>query len=303
MMCFDEWNDSVRSNCGHYYSTPAGRNRKAIGDFRLRHRHGIDIAEMDCRIDRIDRLRAGILSDDSEYLFLLMQKSGESRVIHNGNSELLTPGDCLLMDSTRTAEIRFEGRSASFTSVHLPRALCLEGRAAAPAIGRRLSSNHPLIASLVNLLAEHGQQDEAGSADYLFDFIAMAFRNEGPAQGFRDRAGRFRHACETIERHLTDPEFSIEALATLVNMSRRQLQRDFGDHGTTFTQVLAERRARLTASHLQRAAQLSRRPAIADLAYRAGFSDLSHFNRVFRHHYGMTPGDYYATRLPATAQH
>lgn len=303
MMCFDELSHCVLPNCGRYDCMPAGRSLRDVGDFRLRQRYGIDIAEMDCRIDRIDRLRSGIRSDENEYLFLLMQKSGETRVLHNGTSELLTAGDCLLMDLTRPAEIRFEGRNAGFTSVHLPRALCLEGRAAAPAIGRRIAARHPLLAGLGNLLADADQADQDEAADYLFDFVGLLFRGEGPAAGFRDRAGRFRHACETIERHLTDPEFSIERLSVLVNMSRRQLQRDFGDHGTSFTQVLAQRRARLTASHLRRAAQTNRRPAISDLAFRAGFGDLSHFNRVFRQHYGMAPGEYYAACLPAPREH
>lgn len=292
MMCFDELSHCVLSHCGRYDCTPAARDRRAVGDFRLRRRHGIDIAELDCRIDRIERQRAGIRSDDSEYLFLLMQKTGESRVLHNGTSELLTAGDCLLMDSTRPAQIGFDGNEARFTSVHLPRALCLEGRAVAPLTGRRIPARHPLLAGLAALLAEPAGAEDA--ADYLFDFVALLFRGEGPAPGFRDRAGRFRHACETIERRLTDPEFSVERLALLVNQSRRQLQRDFADHGTSFTQVLAQRRARLTAGHLRRAAQGGSRPVISELAFRAGFGDLSHFNRVFRQHYGMAPGDYYA---------
>jgi AraC-like DNA-binding protein len=30
---------------------------------------------------------------------------------------------------------------------------------------------------------------------------------------------------------------------------------------------------------------------IADIAYEAGFSDLSHFNRSFRRHFGLTPSE------------
>lgn len=304
MMCFEEWSNCVLSNCGHYYTRPADKRHREIGNFRIRRNHGVDIAEMECRIDRIDRLRAGIRSDDSEYLFLLLQRDGESRVTHNGRQEILTPGDCLLMDSTRTAELSFEGRASAFTSVHLPRSLCLEGRGSVPATGRRIPRSHPLVASLLLLLAEEEKNDGQGTADYLFDFVSMLFRPDaGPARTFRDRHGRFRFACEMIECHLTEPDFSIERLVSLVNMSRRQLQRDFGENGTTFTHFLAERRVRLAADHLRRAAQMKRRPAIADLAFRAGFSDLSHFNRLFRHHYDMTPGDYYAARLSAAAHH
>ncbi|MBU3028740.1 helix-turn-helix domain-containing protein [Paracoccus marinaquae] len=304
MMCFDEWSNCVLANCGHYYSRPVRTGRGGIGDFRLRNRHGVDIAEMNCQIDRIERLRAGIRRDDSEYLFLLLQKTGEMGVIHNGREEVLRPGDGLLMDSTRTAELRFEGRDASFSSVHLPRELCLEGRADAPAIGRRVSPGHPLHSSLMTLLAENGADETP--ADYLFDFIGLMFRAERSptsAAGFRDRHGRFRFICETVERHLPDPDFSVEQLAVMVRMSRRQLQRDFCDNGTTFTRFLFERRLKLVASHLRRAAQLDQQPSISDLAYRAGFNDLSHFNRGFRQRYDMSPGGYHADHARRRANH
>ncbi|MEZ5869324.1 MAG: helix-turn-helix domain-containing protein [Defluviimonas denitrificans] len=304
MMCFEEWNNCILSNCGHYYSTPLKHARKNVGYFQLRRRHGVDIAEMQCEIDQIERQRVGIRRDDHEYLFLLMPKSGEMNVVHNGRQEVLTPGDSLLMDSTRTAELNFNGRAASFLSVHLPRSLCLEGGTRDPATGRRIARAHPLRASLSALIDGEGP-DEA-HADYLFDFIAMMFRAEdrsGDVTGFRDRHGRFRYICDTIERHVADSDFTVERLAGLVHMSRRQLQRDFRDNGTTFTRVLCERRMKLVVSHLRRAAGLKLRPAISDLAYRAGFSDLSHFNRSFRQLYDVSPGGYYEECLRSLQGH
>ncbi|TPE53266.1 helix-turn-helix domain-containing protein [Amaricoccus solimangrovi] len=298
MMCFEEWRNCILSNCGHYYSSPLRGGHGGMGDFQLRRRFGIDIAEIECRIDRIDRQREGIRRDDNEYLFLLVQKSGETILVHDGHEEALTAGDCVLMDSTRPAELRYEGRAASFTSVHLPRGLCLEGRTAAPVAGRRVGKSHPLRPSLLALLSPSDSDESVEiSGDYLFDFVALMFRSEAPvgdATRFRDRHGRFHYIRGMVERHLRDPEFSIEQLASLVHMSRRQVQRDFSDNGTSFTRFLSDRRAKLTASHLRRAAQMNERPAIAELAFRVGFSELSHFNRVFRASYGMSPSDYHA---------
>lgn len=304
MMCFEDWSGSILSNCGHYHSKPVRNVRNGVGDFKIRRRHEVDIAEMTCesgRIDRIDRHRADIRRDDREYLFLLLWQSGGVGIVHNGREETLMPGDCLLMDSTRPAELLFQGCHASFASVHLPRALYMEGRAHPPATGRRVERSHPLCASLVNLLSDDGSED--AHADYLFDFVALMFRMEEPggqAGRFRDRLGRFRFICDTIDRHLMDADFSIEQLASLVHMSRRQLQRDFSDHGTTFTRFLSDRRMKLVASHLRRAAHMRKRPAISELAYRSGFSDLSHFNRGFRKSFGMSPGNYHAECLAET---
>ena len=289
MMCFEEWRACVLSNCGQYQSVPLGKGRGGIGDFRLRRRHGIAIAEMECRIDRIDRTREGIRRDDSEYLFLLIQRSGETLVLHNEREELMHPGDCLLMDSTRPAELRYQGRPATFTSVHLPRALCLEGRDM-PAIGRRIGATHPLRASLLNLLSD-AEGEEAVTPECVYDFVGLMFRAEGRAPAFHDRHARFQRIRDLVERHLAEPDFSIDDLAARAHLSRRQLQRDFADHGTSFTRVLAERRLRLAAEHLRRAgAPLG----IAELAFRVGFGDLSHFNRLFRARHGLSPRAYQA---------
>ncbi|MBP7002189.1 hypothetical protein [Amaricoccus sp.] len=156
MMGFEEWRSCVLSHCGNYVSFPCrdarGAPREGASDFRLRHKFGIDIAEMTCRIDRIERSRAGIRRDDSEYFFLIVQEAGTTKVSHEGEDTVLHPGDCLILDSTRPAELRYDG-AAAFTSVHLPRGLCLEGRVAGPATARRIAAAHPLQASLRNLLS------------------------------------------------------------------------------------------------------------------------------------------------------
>ena len=296
MMGFEEWRNCILSHCGSYRSMPAGRGDAGTGSFHLHRRHGIDIAEMACRIDRIERQPADIRRDSHEYLFLLIQKSGRTKVTHNGQEVGLDPGDCLIMDSTLPAELRYDGQASAFTSVHLPRGLCLERRATPPEPGRRITRAHPLYPGLMNLLGEGAAEGE-GVADYLFDFVALMFRPEAPAAhagGFRDRLGRYRFIRDMLERHLCDSDLTLDRLAAMVHMSRRQLQRDFSDNGTTFSRLLAERRVRLAASHLRHDAQLGGRLAIADLAFRVGFSDLSHFNRSFREHYGLSPSGYRA---------
>lgn len=304
MMDFEEWRSCVLSHCGNYVSFPRRDVRGAASDFRLRRKFGIDMAEMSCRIDRIERSRAGIRRDDSEYFFLLVQHLGTTQVSHEGRDAILHPGDCLILDSTRPAELRYDG-AAAFTSVHLPRAICVEGRASGPATGRRVAAAHPLQASLLNLLSDGADADEMPDG-YLLDFVALMFRADPAARGnasFRDRFGRFAYICRTVEAHLAEPELSIDRLAGLVAMSRRQLQRDFADNGTSFTQFLAERRVRLSANHLRRAALMAVRPAISEIAWRCGFRDLSTFNRTFRSHFGTSPRDYHAGFAAGAVEH
>jgi AraC-like DNA-binding protein len=301
MMCFEELRSSILAHCGHYVSFPLAGKRCEAGDFRIRRKFGIDIAEIDCRIDRIDRGRDGIRRDDAEFLFLVVQRAGRTVVTHQGRQETLHPGDSLIVDSTKPAELLYRGRASSFISVHLPRGLCLEGRARGPATARRVAATHPLQASLGSLLAAAPADDVPD--DYIFDFVALMFRPDPASRetpGFRDRFARYAWISATLDRHVADPELTVDRLAALVHMSRRQLQRDLADNGTSFTRLLAERRVKLTTDQLRRAAHRGERPAIAEIAYRVGFNDLSHFNRVFRSHTDQSPRDYYATHAAAS---
>ena len=48
---------------------------------------------------------------------------------------------------------------------------------------------------------------------------------------------------------------------------------------------------------LQRAARAQRRH-IGEIAFAWGFNDLSHFGRVFREHFGMSPRDWRHSKMP-----
>jgi AraC-like DNA-binding protein len=70
-------------------------------------------------------------------------------------------------------------------------------------------------------------------------------------------------------------------------MSTRTLHRSLAAHGETFGETLI-------AARVQAALRMLRSPlfegsTVAEIGYRAGFLDASHFARVLRRHVGMTP--------------
>ncbi|MFY2823819.1 helix-turn-helix domain-containing protein [Ruegeria sp. MALMAid1280] len=293
MMCFDEWTHHLKSNCGHYDSRPSDRPAATIGRFRMHDRDGLDVAEIDCAIDRIERTRTGIRRDEAEHIFLLYQRSGTTGVIHNGQEQVLAVGESILLDSTLPATLEFGGEKAGFLSAHLPRAICLRDAARLPTVGRKIDAGHPLSGSFQSLLMPSGGATLTQNLpDFLFDLVALAFaapETATDATRIRDRHHRFGFVRSIIDRNLTNPALTLDWLASEVHMSRRQVQREFQENGTSFTLFLQTRRLKHVAAHLRLAARLQRRPSISGLAYGAGFGDLSHFNHAFRSRYGMSP--------------
>jgi transcriptional regulator GlxA family with amidase domain len=93
---------------------------------------------------------------------------------------------------------------------------------------------------------------------------------------------------ENIERHISNPKYDTESVAHDMCMSRMQLNRKihaltgFSTHG-----LLREFR-------LQRAGEMLKGQAgnVAEVAWAVGFNNLSHFARVFRERFGVTPSEY-----------
>jgi AraC-like DNA-binding protein len=70
-------------------------------------------------------------------------------------------------------------------------------------------------------------------------------------------------------------------------LSRRYIQRLLEETGKSFTDHLVERRLDRCYAMLTDHRYLHMR--IIDIAFATGFSDVSHFNRMFRRRFGDTP--------------
>ncbi|OAN75132.1 hypothetical protein A8B82_17215 [Sulfitobacter sp. EhC04] len=296
MLVYDEWRTRLRECCGHYYSEPT-KDCAASERFDVNEVHGLHMASINCTINRLSRTQQGIRRDDAEHFFLLHQVCGETGVRHCNKETVLRPGEFLLLDSTRPAELFFENQTSEFESVHIPRNLFLSDRKHAPATGTKVTSRHPLHASLENLTSIEVNKDELDhfKSEDFFDFVAMAFGPElehVSMNHLRNRGGRMRYMSQVIDQNLSNPDFSIDYLARCVGRSRRQLQRDFSSSGTSFTEFLLERRLQHFIAASQISGRRGRQMSIAELAHSSGFSDQSHFNRIFKKRYDLSPTAY-----------
>jgi AraC family transcriptional regulator, regulatory protein of adaptative response / methylphosphotriester-DNA alkyltransferase methyltransferase len=100
------------------------------------------------------------------------------------------------------------------------------------------------------------------------------------------RRALFDEAVAAIERDYADQSLSLDSIARSIATSRRQLQRVFADHRTSFRREL--QRARMT-----RAAEMLRDPAlpVSTVARAVGYRQPAQFSKAFRRHHGRPPSD------------
>lgn len=124
-------------------------------------------------------------------------------------------------------------------------------------------------------------------ADNVLDLIATALLAD-IGQGPPSTGMTLVHAKTWIEAHLGDP-LSAERIAGACRSSARHLNRLFDREGTSLMRYVWEHR--LARCHRDLTDPVMRRRPVGEIAFAAGFNDLSHFSRAYRAHYGCTPRD------------
>ncbi|GAB3559788.1 hybrid sensor histidine kinase/response regulator transcription factor [Spirosoma fluminis] len=101
-------------------------------------------------------------------------------------------------------------------------------------------------------------------------------------QAFIDRLTRIVH------QHLSEPDFSVEALADAINLSRSQLHRKVKALlDTSPTGFIRDIRLAKAAELLTEGNQ-----SVTQVAYAVGFDNLSYFAKTFQERYGVSPSQY-----------
>jgi AraC-like DNA-binding protein len=129
------------------------------------------------------------------------------------------------------------------------------------------------------------------AGQHLLDLAVLAVGTDRDnAEIARLRGLSAAHLAAVLRRiraDYADPEISPETVATRVGISTRYLHKLLHETGVSFAERVQELRLARAFALLCGEGGTVRK--ISDAAYEAGFSDLSHFNRMFRRKYGLTP--------------
>ena len=128
---------------------------------------------------------------------------------------------------------------------------------------------------------------------HIYDLAALAMGATRDAAEIASSRGlaaaRLREIKSDIAASLSRGEISVAEIAQRQRVTPRYIQMLFENEGATFTEFVRNAR-------LNRAYRMLRDPRFADrsistIAFDAGFTDLSYFNRLFRRRFGGTPSD------------
>jgi AraC-like DNA-binding protein len=250
------------------------------------------------------RTRHAIAHSRHNYFYLLCKTDSAWVTVQDGRSARLLPGDAVLVDSRRLYEFHLL-QSADTLSLELPTAWVDQWIPdAGDQVARRIDGQAGWGGVLCGFLRQLSPEVAAKPplpagllSDQLGSLLALATGTAGGVAGKTPEKGRTamrrRVLDATRERH-AEPGLTAASVARGLGISERSLHRCLaeGDGGgggaTTFATALAGFRMAVARRMLDDAR--FDRLGIAEIGFRVGLADASHFIRQCRAHLGATPG-------------
>lgn len=240
-----------------------------------------------------------------EYYFANFQLAGSCVVRQDGREAIVQPGDFSIVDTTRPYFLDY-CENWDVLSFRIPRNQ-LASRLANPRLATARAVSGQLGAGLVatQFVQSLGKMSGISSIETqeslstaLNSIIAAALGatleslevDRAPA---RDA---LREAVQTyINDHLTDPELGPDSISARFGVSRRTLYGLFEEADTSICGFIRERRLQQSARELLSA----KHGNVLAIAVRWGFNDPSHYSRLFKSRFGVSPRDFMSGKADA----
>lgn len=288
----DAFRADLRSVCGSFNVEPNALARDRLNaHLSVEQAGGLDLARVGLNADLVHRGQMDVRRDPGEHFFLILQQVGRARLSQGEVSTWANPGDMFVVDAAKPSTFLYEAQYSLQLSVHLPREEMLHRFGQRIYGGLEITGDDPLALAMKAVLAKllHSQDSTAQlhMVEAFYSVFGALLTERAMGDGHTPNADRqlVSRALSLIAEHYRDPEFKTQALADQLGVSLRRLQRAFKMTDETPHDRL--QRYRVTAAQEGMKSQPDR--TITDLAYSAGFSDLSTFYRAFRKHFGHAP--------------
>jgi AraC-like DNA-binding protein len=240
-----------------------------------------------------------LLRDGDDSIGFVVAQSRELTARHLGREVRLAPGDATMMLMAATGGVGWRESSALFDMLIPPAEWEARGARPKDVLMQRLwgkSEAMQLLRCYIRSLERSGLtafgNDPAIPRRHIIDLAVLAATARHPIGESSESAivaTRLAGALDYITSHFLDTELSLTKVARSLRISPRYLQRLLESSGRSFTAHVTELRLKRAFTLLT--SQCGDKVRISDIALQSGFSDISHFNRLFRSRFRGTPSD------------
>lgn len=276
-------------------ATPRHRGQFA-GALRNHRMADIVVSEVTSDPHRITRTEDHIASRNDGSYYLNLQLAGSVVVRQHGSEALVGPGELAIIDTNRPYEIEsaqhFDLLCFNISKHSLPGALRRNAESAELSLGAN-PDLVPVIRSFVKVMRANpggGIGIDTRLSGALLQTLSLAVDADGAYRNVSLSASQellLQSMRGFVLENLSTPDFRAGDVAARFGISERYVRKIFSAAGESFRDFLRNQRLERCRGVLRAEPAVN----IAELAFSAGFNDLSTFYRAFRAKFGCTPRD------------
>lgn len=230
--------------------------------------------------------------------FAVLLTSGQYKLEQGGREVFLSPGEISLYDATEPHRITIPNQFSKIL-ISIPRQE-LDQRVTN--LGQLTATKLPktgvaaITASMIqSAVGQLPQLDDAEFQSLAMPILDMLSLSYNAMRGSRTLLSRHRYYAllrtkRFITRNLTDATLNTLAISKAVGLSPRYINQLFNEEGTSLMRFVSKQRLILSRQLLS--SRLYQQSTITELAIQAGFSNVSHFSRLFHQTYGLSPREF-----------
>ena len=293
---FAAWQEAI---CEHYLkvdvSSPDRENYKGILTKSVL--GPVALSDVFLSPQNIVRNRQHIAHLDKDCFYVTFPSSGSIVVEQNGERKVSTPGTAVLFDTVQPYRLRCRDFHQAMY-VEMPRSMLID-RCPADKLSKIIALNFAdglgwALATFCRLIAADAESMDPGIATHVAlevaDLLALHIDSElvrKPVDENLSSKFRLQLVKSYIESRLDDPDLTPGIIARDNGISLRYLHYLFKVSGTSVSEWVREQR--LKKCHQKLTSAKFEGESITAIAFSMGFNSSSHFTRLFKQKFGMTP--------------
>ncbi|WP_115717861.1 helix-turn-helix domain-containing protein [Gallaecimonas mangrovi] len=246
-------------------------------------------AHYNCSVPmRYARRDSHIENDSTDDYQIMLLNTGIARVEQEGRQVELISGDVVFYKASAPFELDFLSEHQT-TVIKVPSRIIACGRPEIQhltAISLAGTSPHGRFGgnAIKDMMRNHSAENgDPLIEETLLSFLYAAVNQRQPTHSGHDK--KLHDIKAYIERHLEDTSLSAAQVANVFGVSVRTVNRLFSERATTFNTWLWFKRTERCFNILKE----NKSNKVIDVIFECGFSDISHFYRLFKKYYSRTP--------------
>lgn len=252
----------------------------------------IDLIDVFSPAMTYERTKQLVKENNEDHYQLVLATDGHGTITQNEKYAQFNTGDLVLYSASMPSSISYPENSKSIT-LKIPKQILLsrinikeenikihiDGHSS---LGKILSN---FILEILSLSKDSKKPVNPILLNSLLDIVSVGFDDSTLVYYKNNKHKLIQQIKDFIIKNLENPSLHIAEIAYNNNISVRTLNRVFAAEGTTAVKWLWEQRLATSYRYLNE----GKVRQVSEAALNCGFNDLSHFSKLFKKTYGISP--------------